>query len=521
MNRSGFALSLAIGLLPLPGFPAIARRDVWGARPLALGGAFLAVEGDPSSPLWNPAALARADRPTWGAGAADAVRPEGSLGRRLGWASYADKSEDGKSGLGVWWTGDDDRAAGRRDALGLSWTREAAPALWGGRLTAGLNAKLLNASYVDPSLNNRASFGLDAGLLYARGPWALGASARDLNEPRLGGGVDRKEPASYGLGGAFRPDARTLLLLDATQTSSGEPLRARLGAERLVWKDLLTLRAGAGRDQASAGFGLGGGKRCAASLDYGFTVPFDSKKSERLHEISFSVRFGGEPPLTEGPSTPAFSSPASTAPANSLQWRTAPSRPSYPLGADDVLQITVKDHPELNVTTVVDPRGAIHLSFIEDLNVKGLSPQDLESSLQKIYGGFFTQAPSVEVTVKEYNSRVVYVVGAVKSPGKYPLKNDPLTLRDAIFMAGLPTDRAALWRVFIVRQTPKGPKPLWVNFNKIYYRGQLERDLELESGDIIYVPMGFLDTLSIFIGRIVGPIIGAARNAAVATGTGL
>jgi polysaccharide export outer membrane protein len=519
MNRRFLPILLSFTIACPAGARVDLRRESFGARPLSMGGAFLAVDGDAASPLWNPAGLSLSGTSLWGGGDGRFVTPMGAPHHDLGWTAYVDGSSDGKSALGAWWTGDEARKSRRLDALGVTWAREFCACPQGGRWIAGASAKFLGASYETAGLESRSTLGLDLGLLYVRGAWTLGASARDLNEPRLGGRPDAKEPAFYGAGAAYRLNDRTLFSLDATQASRDEPLRAKLGAERRVWNGRAALRAGVGRDRATAGVGLGVSR---ASVDYGFAYPFDLKKNERLHAVSLSIRFGGEAAAPPAPQASAPAAPAAAAKVapepGSLQWRTAPSKANYPLGPDDLVHIAVKDHPELDANSVVDPRGAIHLAFIGDINVKGLTPQELEAALKKIYAGFFTEAPSVDVTVKDYNSRFVYVVGAVKAPGKYPLKGSPQTLRDVIFMAGLPTERAALWRVFIVRQTPQGPKPISVNFNKIMFRGQLERDIEIQSGDVVYVPMGFMDVLAVFIGRIVGPIMGAARNAAVAGG---
>jgi polysaccharide export outer membrane protein len=185
------------------------------------------------------------------------------------------------------------------------------------------------------------------------------------------------------------------------------------------------------------------------------------------------------------------------------------------LGPEDVLQISVVDHPELNVTTPVDPWGFIKLPYIPELQVQGLTVDVVEEILTQKYSEFFVKPPEVEISVEQYNSQVVYVLGAVGHEGKYPLiKGRPMTLRDALVGAGLPTPRAALWRVFVIRQSDNGPVSQHINCYEIIYRNDLTNNISLEAGDVVYVPMTLLDTIASFFGRIVSPIFGTASRTA-------
>ena len=187
------------------------------------------------------------------------------------------------------------------------------------------------------------------------------------------------------------------------------------------------------------------------------------------------------------------------------------------LGPEDLLEIKVKDHPELTTTAPVDPWGFIQAPYLRPVQVNGLTEGMVEDVLTQQYAEFFRQPPEVEVTVVQYNSQVVYVLGSVNSPGRYPLiKGKPMTLRDAIVNAGLPRPEAALWRTWVIRQSPEGgTTKTYVDMNQILFRGHLENNLELNAGDIVYLPMGVIDAVVFFIGRIFSPITGVARRVVV------
>lgn len=187
------------------------------------------------------------------------------------------------------------------------------------------------------------------------------------------------------------------------------------------------------------------------------------------------------------------------------------------LGPEDLIDIKVKDHPELATSAPVDPWGFIRVPYLRPIQVNGMTEGMVEEVLTQQYADFFRQPPEIEVNVAQYNSQVVYVLGAVERPGRYPLvKGRPMTLRDIVVEAGLPRPEASLWRTWIIRQTTTGQPEMWhVNLHRILFRGELANNSELRAGDIVYLPMGILDAIVAFVGRIFSPITGVARRAYV------
>jgi hypothetical protein len=89
-----------------------------------------------------------------------------------------------------------------------------------------------------------------------------------------------------------------------------------------------------------------------------------------------------------------------------------------------------------------------------------------------------------------------------------------MSLRDIVVAAGMPDQGAALWRTWVVRQGDPGQQPTMrhVDLYKILYRGKLDDNVDLQSGDIVYVPYTILDSFVNFLGRIASPITGTARR---------
>lgn len=111
--------------------------------------------------------------------------------------------------------------------------------------------------------------------------------------------------------------------------------------------------------------------------------------------------------------------------------------PAQPVGPDDLLALSVYDSPELTRTVRVDADGNIRLPMLKDpIQVRGMVPSQLESAIAKaLTRGNVLVDPIVTVTIVEYQSRPVNVVGAVKNPLVFQATR-PIPLLDAIARAG-------------------------------------------------------------------------------------
>ena len=163
------------------------------------------------------------------------------------------------------------------------------------------------------------------------------------------------------------------------------------------------------------------------------------------------------PPRATGP-TPTASGPAATdprvpsvanSPANQERLKALWERRSaqsttqdYPVGPGDVIQISVAGVDDLKERVVrVSGEGQIELPLVGIIQVDGLTEGGVRD---KIATGLskYMYNPQVDVFVKEYHSRQVAVVGAVRTPGLILLTGGESIL-DAISQAGGMTADAA------------------------------------------------------------------------------
>ena len=92
--------------------------------------------------------------------------------------------------------------------------------------------------------------------------------------------------------------------------------------------------------------------------------------------------------------------------------------PSQKLGADDLVAVSVYDAPELTRTVRVEADGTIHLPLLKrGVPAAGEFPRTLEASIANaLTSEQILVDPVVKVTVVEYHSRPISVIGAVKKP---------------------------------------------------------------------------------------------------------
>ena len=87
----------------------------------------------------------------------------------------------------------------------------------------------------------------------------------------------------------------------------------------------------------------------------------------------------------------------------------------------------------------------------------------------------------------------IFVFGEVRSPGALQVKmSKKLTLLQAIAQAGGPTENAAKSRVTIKRRDRKTGKEIRIKVNLNDLISGSKPDIELQEGDVVFVPESFL-----------------------------
>ncbi|MFA0749020.1 SLBB domain-containing protein [Fervidibacter sp.] len=177
--------------------------------------------------------------------------------------------------------------------------------------------------------------------------------------------------------------------------------------------------------------------------------------------------------------------------ASAISTQTSVSQTEpYRLNPGDQIQILVEDEPDLSGEVTVGPDGFIRLRLVGSIQAAGLTVDELAAQIEKALRQYLRE-PKVIVNLKQFTplARRVYVMGAVKAPGAYPLPlAGPTTVFDAIMLAGGFSDNADWERVRVFR---RDGQMLTVNLKNLQ-AGDLTGGGIVQPGDVIWVSPAYI-----------------------------
>ncbi|WP_240036571.1 polysaccharide export protein [Halomonas urmiana] len=165
----------------------------------------------------------------------------------------------------------------------------------------------------------------------------------------------------------------------------------------------------------------------------------------------------------------------------------------YQVGAGDVLNIIVYDHPELTIPagsersaeesgTLVHSDGSIYYPYIGNIQVEGKTVAEIRRILTNRLSTYIAD-PQLEVSVAAFRSKKFYVSGAVENPGVQPITNVPITLLDAVSQAGGAADNANWHHVTLNRDGEE----ITVSLYEMLKNGDMTQNRLMRPGDVLHV----------------------------------
>jgi polysaccharide export outer membrane protein len=197
------------------------------------------------------------------------------------------------------------------------------------------------------------------------------------------------------------------------------------------------------------------------------------------------------------PSFNVFDAPAALPPASgrALQWGDPPSAagergaiadPSYEIGPEDGLEISVWKDDSLKQAVLVRPDGGISFPLAGDLRVAGMTAAQVRDELVKRLTRFMPE-PVVNVSVVRVASYRIYVLGRVNKPGDFTVGRQVDVLQ-ALSMAGGMTPFASEDGIRIIRKIDGRPVSIAFDYSKVRRGEDLSQNISLKSGDVLLVP---------------------------------
>jgi polysaccharide export outer membrane protein len=188
--------------------------------------------------------------------------------------------------------------------------------------------------------------------------------------------------------------------------------------------------------------------------------------------------------------TIATTQPAPKTPASPTNPANAPARPleEYKLGAGDSVHIVVYNNPDMTADAQIAEDGSIPFPLVGKVVIGGLSRNAAATLIAErlVKGGFLREA-QVNLTVSEYRSQQVSVLGAVSRPGKYPV-GPTNTVTDLIAQAGGITEKGSQLVTVIRRGADGGQTRNQVDLRQLFGAADPSGNVRVQDQDIVFVP---------------------------------
>lgn len=151
----------------------------------------------------------------------------------------------------------------------------------------------------------------------------------------------------------------------------------------------------------------------------------------------------------------------------------------------DSLDISIFSEGNLSGERRISTLGMVKLPLVGRLEVAGLTIEQAALKVKDAYESKYLKNAEVTVKVTKFNSRKIFVLGEVGSPGPIDYE-DNMTLINAIAQAGGTSSMAAANRTIVTRENAGKQERFTAKVGEIG-RGE-SPDLRLMPGDIVFVP---------------------------------
>src|SRR5438552_16796160 len=170
----------------------------------------------------------------------------------------------------------------------------------------------------------------------------------------------------------------------------------------------------------------------------------------------------------------------------------------YRLQPGDVLEIQFRYSPEFNQTVTVQPDGYITLEIGGDLKVAGFTIEQTRATILR-QARTRLQDPVAPIVLKEFQRPYFVVAGEVSQPGKIEMR-ERVTAIQAIMLAGGMKETAKSSQVVVFRTINSDMAEVkLLNLKNIRRTSDLENDLTLQAGDMVFVPRDKISKIERFM----------------------
>jgi len=176
--------------------------------------------------------------------------------------------------------------------------------------------------------------------------------------------------------------------------------------------------------------------------------------------------------------------------------------PAYHIGPRDILTLTIYAGGEKQQVTplTVSSQGMVNIPFIGSIKAEGLTVSQLEDLITKPLAADYFVNPEVNIVISEYHSLQYYISGAVGNPGLYEMKSEATLMELIAKSGGVSAQHGNI--AYILHPSTNGTvskkgnhsdfsdkDPIKINLSKLLDKGDMSRNILLQSGDVVYIPL--------------------------------
>jgi polysaccharide biosynthesis/export protein len=172
------------------------------------------------------------------------------------------------------------------------------------------------------------------------------------------------------------------------------------------------------------------------------------------------------------------------------------SSEDYKVGPGDIISVSVWDEPDLSGDFKISQTGTLIMNWLEPIDINGLKIDEVRTRILEVLGKKYIKSPRITaISIREYASNKVSLMGEVKKPGDYKIDPDT-TLLKVILEAGGPSgdasDTVIVLRKGEVKEESTGQEPELVkesyNISQLMTAKDPSKSVKLSNGDVIYIP---------------------------------
>ncbi|MDH5517282.1 MAG: polysaccharide biosynthesis/export family protein [Gammaproteobacteria bacterium] len=171
-----------------------------------------------------------------------------------------------------------------------------------------------------------------------------------------------------------------------------------------------------------------------------------------------------------------------------------PLNKAYRIGPRDIISIIIWNHPGLLSAQAdaesnrvagfqVQQDGTLFFPFAGIINASGKTVEDIRLELTKKLAKVI-KTPQIGVSVARFASQRVYVLGEVNTPKLIALQGYPLTVMEAMALAGGVTEHASSNKAYLLRDGKKQE----ISIGEMLTKGQIQYNIALKDGDVLHFP---------------------------------